>query len=331
MLAFARRQELKQEAIDIQDLLRGMSDLMRNALGPSVTIETRFQLHTPPVLADANQLEMAILNLAVNARDAMEEGGDIVIATRQSSVGSGDDRLTPGDYLCISVADNGSGMDEETLRRAAEPFFTTKGVGRGTGLGLSMVHGLAEQSGGRFILKSRLGEGTTAELWLPVVQPQPEAAEAPKQSVAPVPDHGLLTILAVDDDALVLLNTVAMLEDLGHVVRSAGSAAAALAILEIDPDIQLVLTDQVMPQMTGQQLAKIAQAKWPDIPVLIATGYAEIEPGAPQNLPKLAKPFTQGQLAAEIRRLIPLTRNAGRVVPFPGAAAQGRKTSEEGG
>jgi len=230
MLAFARRQELKQDIIDIPNLVRGMSELMRRSLGPSVNIETRFPLHTRPVLADANQLEMAILNLAVNARDAMEAGGEIIIGTREYRIERDDGHLEPGDYVCISVIDNGNGMDEETVRRATEPFFTTKGVGRGTGLGLSMVHGLAEQSGGRFNLKSKPGAGTTAELWLPVAQAEPQVAEAVKVTLPSAPDYGSLSILAVDDDALVLTNTAAMLEDLGHTVQRASSAKAALEI-----------------------------------------------------------------------------------------------------
>ena len=176
MLAFARRQELKQEAIDIPELVRGMSDLLQRSLGPSVAIETRFPLVSKPVLGDANQLEMILLNLTVNARDAMPDGGQIVIAAREEVLRPGEgSRLKPGAYVCLTVRDTGIGMDEATLRRAMEPFFTTKGPGKGTGLGLSMVHGVAEQSGGWFTLRSRPGEGTTAELWLPVAEGQAAA------------------------------------------------------------------------------------------------------------------------------------------------------------
>jgi len=321
MLAFARRQELKQEAVDVPELVRGMSDLMRRSLGPSVNIETRFPLQIRPVLADANQLEMAILNLSVNARDAIGDRGDIIIGTREVTVGAADDQLSPGDYVCISVTDNGSGMDEETLRRAMEPFFTTKGVGKGTGLGLSMVHGLAEQSGGRFNLKSKVGEGTTAELWLPVAEPASGKARSNLKAASRVATAEL-TILAVDDDPLVLTNTMAMLEDLGHLVHSASSAKGALKILAGYPDIELVITDQAMPQMTGVQLAKAIERDWPHIPVLIATGYAEIEPGTANVRPKLAKPFTQAELANEIARLSARTRKAGRVVKVPRTEAK---------
>jgi signal transduction histidine kinase len=177
MLVFARRQELKQEPVDIADLVRGMTELLQRSLGPAVTIETRFPLTTPPVIADANQLEMAVLNLTVNARDAMPDGGLIIISTREERVGP-KQTLPLGEYLCLSVADTGTGMDENTLSRAIEPFFTTKGPGKGTGLGLPMVHGLAEQCGGRLFLTSKIGKGTTAELWLPIAQPEARSVPA---------------------------------------------------------------------------------------------------------------------------------------------------------
>jgi CheY-like chemotaxis protein len=196
-----------------------------------------------------------------------------------------------------------------------EPFFTTKGIGKGTGLGLSMVHGLAQQSGGRFGLKSKPGQGTTAELWLPVAHGEAPAKE--KVAVAaPASVQRTLSILVVDDDALVLTNTVAMLEDLGHSVRFADSGKSALQILKDDPSIEFVITDQAMPQMTGLQFADAVAKEWPDLPVLLTTGFAEIEPGVTTTLPRLAKPFTQHEMAEEILRLTPAARIAGRVVPF---------------
>lgn len=179
MLAFARRQELKIMAVDIPDLVRGMADLLQRSLGPSITIETRFPLGLPKASTDPNQLESALLNIAVNARDAMPEGGSITVAARVESA----DEPVPGRYVCLSVTDTGEGMDPETLARATEPFFTTKGVGKGTGLGLSTVHGLMEQSHGRMVLSSRKGTGTTIELWLPVASADadlsPAADDAP--------------------------------------------------------------------------------------------------------------------------------------------------------
>jgi PAS domain S-box-containing protein len=319
MLAFARRQELKQEPVDIPDLVRGMTELLESSLGPSVDIETRFPLGLKPVRADANQLEMALLNLAVNARHAMPDGGQIVIKAREQGIRPGDsDLLNPGAYLRISVTDTGTGMDEATLSRAMEPFFTTKGPGKGTGLGLSMVHGLAEQSGGRFVLQSHVGQGTTAELWLPVSEAP--AGEIEEASTLPGETNGqrhALVVVAVDDDALVLLNTVAMLEDLGHTAFAAYSGKEALDILRSEGnDIDLIITDQAMPQMTGTQLADAVSREWPDIPLILATGYAETPPGAGANLPKLSKPFTQAELRDELNRVWPRSHKNGRVLKF---------------
>jgi PAS domain S-box-containing protein len=313
MLAFARRQELKQEAIDIPNLVRGMTELLQRSLGPSVTIETRFSLVTKPVLADPNQLEMALLNLAVNARDAMPDGGQIVIATREEIVRIGNG-LKPGLYMCLSVSDTGVGMDEETLRRATEPFFTTKGVGKGTGLGLPMVHGMAVQSGGSLKLKSRPGEGTTAELRLPIAALAPRPVPVPRAAPESIAAQPSLLVLAVDDDFLVLTNTIAMLEDLGHTGIEASSAAEALRILN-EEAVDLVVTDQAMPHMTGAQLADAIKKEWPDLPVIIATGYAEMEPGFAADLPRISKPFTERDLAKEIARAVPRATGA-RVVPF---------------
>jgi PAS domain S-box-containing protein len=305
MLAFARHQELKQEVIGIPELVRGMTDLLQRSLGPSLKIETRFSLVLMPVRADANQLEMALLNLTVNARDAMPDGGEIVMAAREESIVDGHSSgMKAGRYICLSVTDTGEGMDSETLRRAMEPFFTTKEIGKGTGLGLSMVHGFAEQSGGRFVLRSRQGEGTTAELWLPAVKAPTQPVDA-RLSPHPVPAIQLrsLRVVAVDDDALVLMNTVAMLEDLGHTVFEAFSGKQALEILQREDAVDLVITDQGMPHMTGMQLAKAIKQEWPDMSVLLATGYAEIKPDDDTGLPKLSKPFLQCELAAALARL----------------------------
>ena len=196
-------------------------------------------------------------------------------------------------------------MDEATLQRATEPFFTTKEPGKGTGLGLSMVHGLAQQSGGRFVLKSRKGEGSTAELWLPVARPAiaADAAEEPAARMDIQQARFALKVLAVDDDPLVLTNTAAMLEDLGHICVRASSAAQALEILRRGAGVDLVITDQVMPRMTGLQLAMTIARDWPKLPVLIATGYAEMEPGSGAGLPRLSKPFTQAELATKVAQM----------------------------
>jgi PAS domain S-box-containing protein len=302
MLAFARRQELNPVVLDVAKLVRGMTDLLHSSIGATAQIEMVFAQGLNKVLADSNQLELAILNLAVNARDAMPKGGTIVITAREENV-AGAANLAPGRYVCLSVIDDGVGMDEATRRRALEPFFTTKGIGKGTGLGLSMVHGMIQQSGGKFVLKSSKGEGTTAELWLPVAA---DAEDFQEQADPKLRNgkEGPLVILAVDDDALVLLNTAAMLEDLGHTVLEASSGKSALDIIRREDNIDLVITDQAMPLMTGSDLAAAIRLEKPGLPIILATGFAELPPGADEALPKLAKPFLQEQLADAIARTV---------------------------
>jgi PAS domain S-box-containing protein len=310
MLAFARRQELEQQAVEIPELVRGMTDMLQRSLGPTIIIETHFPLVSKPVMGDANQLEMILLNLAVNARDAMPNGGQIVIATQEKVLRRGDGTLLkPGTYICLTVRDTGEGMDEATLRHAMEPFFTTKGPGKGTGLGLSMVHGVAEQSGGWFTLRSRKGEGTTAELWLPAAEKQgPAVDRSERESNDARVDRVSLVVLAVDDDGLVLTNTVAMLDDLGHTGIAASSGKEALEILGHQDSVDLVITDYAMPHMTGLQLAEAIKREWPELPVIIATGFAEMESEVQPVLPKLAKPFTEAELVKELERMAPRGR-----------------------
>ena len=305
MLAFARKQDLRLERVDVLALVAGMSALLRGSLGPAVEFATRIPDGLPPVSTDGAQLESALLNLAVNARDAMPEGGLVAIEAEARALGRGNDiGLPPGDYVSLAVIDNGVGMDEETLGRATEPFFTTKGVGKGTGLGLSMVHGLAEQSGGRLRLTSRPGEGTRAELWLRLAGAEARAPSGPADH-----DDGSgaeagpsLVVLAVDDDELVLENLAAMLEDLGHTAVVASSARRALDVLE-ETTVQLVITDQAMPGMTGLQLVREIRARHPGLPVALATGYAELPPDADGDIPRLPKPYTQAELAHLLHRL----------------------------
>ncbi|MBX4860079.1 PAS domain S-box protein [Rhizobium sophorae] len=303
MLAFSRRQELHMEPIDVSGLVRGMMDILSRSLGPLTVIETSFPVRLPTIVTDPNQLEMAILNLVVNARDAMPSGGRIVLRASEESVSSGKSPLPPGRYVRIAVVDEGEGMDAKTLEQAVTPFFTTKGVGKGTGLGLSMVQGLASQSGGRLMMKSSLGEGTTVELWFPVasVEQTTEAtADRPRQEENATPR---LRIVAVDDDGLVLMNTTLMLEDLGHTVFEAMAGSEALDILH-KQQVDLVICDHAMPRMTGAQLAQAIRDEWPDMPIILATGYAEIPEGAGiVDLPRLGKPFSQAQLAEAISRI----------------------------
>jgi CheY-like chemotaxis protein len=281
-----------------------MDDLLSRSIGALFGVSIRVPADLPAVTTDANQLESAVLNLAVNARDAMTNGGSITISAEESAPPR-ELALPAGRYVGLAVTDTGSGMDAETLGRAAEPFFTTKGVGKGTGLGLSMVHGLAEQSGGRLALASRPGVGTTVTLWLPIAS-EAAAVAAPKSVDAKRPQVEVrpLVILAVDDDPLVLMNTTAMLEDLGHTVIDALSGAEALQKLTAAGPVDLVITDHAMPSMTGSQLAQQIRARWPDLPVVLATGYAELPPGGNEELPKLNKPFSQAELARIVERSI---------------------------
>ncbi|MCP1768300.1 hybrid sensor histidine kinase/response regulator [Bradyrhizobium japonicum] len=307
MLAFARRQELKLQTINVTELVNGMTELLQSSLGSSAQIETHFSIGLPKVAADANQLELAILNLTMNARDAMPKGGTIVISARERTVHD-EPGLKPGGYVCLAVKDTGTGMDEETVRRATEPFYTTKGVGKGTGLGLPMVLGMTEQSGGKLYLKSKPGEGTTVELCLPVAASETdEKQECSSPTAAPV--TRTLRIVSVDDDPLVAFNTLAMLEELGHTVFAATSGAEALGLIK-KGDIDLLITDQAMPGMTGSELAEAVRSDWPDLPIIIATGYAELPEGPAQALRRLAKPFFEQDLAQAIASVSKLSATA---------------------
>ncbi|WP_097091389.1 hybrid sensor histidine kinase/response regulator [Novosphingobium sp. Chol11] len=315
MLAFARRQELKLGSVDCIALVRNMAGLLKSTLGSTVTIETRFPLSLSSAHADPAQLELALLNLAVNARDAMPGGGRIIVEGAEAHL-LAEQRpdLPTGHYVRLSVIDEGEGMDEDTLARAREPFFTTKGIGKGTGLGLSMVHGFAEQCGGSLIISSERGSGTTVSLWLPVAKEDANATdeERPAPSILTLSDQPLV-ILAVDDDDLVLTNTAGMLEELGHTVFQAGSGADALRMLA-EGEVDLVITDHAMPNMTGAQLADALDEIHPGLPVIIITGYAELPPHATKRL-RLDKPFKQAELA----RMLSIARHessAERVIPF---------------
>jgi PAS domain S-box-containing protein len=304
MLAFARRQDLQPSTVQLPALLHGMADLLVRSLGPMVQMRTELTLTLPAVRVDPNQLELALLNLAVNARDAMPGGGTLVLQGQEDVV-SAPGPLAPGRYVRIVVADTGTGMDAQTLEHAAEPFFTTKGAGKGTGLGLAMVHGLAAQSGGRFSLESQPGQGTRAILWLPVAA-EDSAVLRPVVQAPTAAVTRSLRVLAVDDDPLVLSNTVALLEELGHTVLQAVSAEEALRLLQQDADIELLLSDHVMPRMTGAQLIAQAIELRPQLPVVLATGYAELPTSLPFQGVRLAKPFDQQTLAQAIASALPV-------------------------
>jgi signal transduction histidine kinase len=316
MLAFARRQDLKPEIVDLAELVANMTEMLARSLGPAIQIETEFPANLPPVEADPNQLELALLNLALNARDAMPLGGLVKISSLVRTVGPNEiPRLAPGEYICLSVSDTGSGMDEATLKQAAEPFFTTKGLGKGTGLGLSMIDGLAAQSGGTMRLISQVGHGTTVEVWLPRSH---QAKAAAQPAAAPVEDHGSssFTILVVDDDVMIAEVTAALLEDLQHAVIIANSAAEALDHLRARGDaIDLMLTDHAMPGMTGIELAAKARQEWPDLRIILASGYAEIPTGEGLGLFRLAKPYRRDELEAGVAGV--MAERRGKSVRLP--------------
>jgi CheY-like chemotaxis protein len=303
LLAFGRRQSLKPDIVQLPAMVHGIADLLRGSFGPGVAVELRLPESLPAARVDASQLELALLNLAANARDAMPGGGRVIFSAREAEVTAEDtSALPPGQYVVLGVADTGEGMDEATLAQAVEPFFTTKSVGKGTGLGLSMVHGLAAQSGGRLLLRSRKGEGTVAELWLPRTEALPAAPlPAPEPPRSPMA-HGR-TVLLVDDDALVRGSIAAMLEDLGHTAIEASSGDDALDVLDQTGAVDLVITDYAMPGMTGVQLAEELRRRRPDLPVLLATGYAEL-PGSTAGVQQLAKPFRSQVLARAIEQCV---------------------------
>ncbi|MBL6614469.1 MAG: response regulator [Reyranella sp.] len=302
LLAFARRQALQPKAIDLAELVRGVMDLLRHSLGPSITIALDLPTDLPPALADANQIDLALLNLAVNARDATPDGGTLTIALSSENVADAND-LMPGRYVRICVSDTGCGMDAQTLTRAVEPFFSTKEVGKGTGLGLSMIHGLALQLKGALRLHSEPARGTRAELWLPAAEGDAHVPPAEGTTDAE-PSVRRYTLLFVDDDPLISLSTVALLEDLGHAVIKAASGDAAMEVLKSDKAIDLLITDYAMPGMNGVQLAAEARALRPELPVLLATGYADLPARSKVDLPRLSKPYRQHQLAEKITELI---------------------------
>ena len=300
LLAFARRQPLQPQAIDLGRIVREMSDLVSSTSGPRVRVEVAVPDDLPPALADGNQLEMALLNLAVNARDAMPEGGTLTVAARHESDGKARPvGLKPGPHLVLSVTDTGVGMDEETRRRAIEPFFSTKGIGKGTGLGLSMVHGLAAQLGGALDIRSAPGMGTSVELWLPVASGRINTAGSGPDDVE---RRGAGTALLVDDEELVRASTAGMLADLGFAVEEAADGEEALRRVRAGFRPDILVTDQLMPGLSGTDLAVRLRETIPDLPVLIVSGYADLESLSP-SFPHLSKPFRQAELAAALEKV----------------------------
>jgi signal transduction histidine kinase len=301
LLAFARRQHLQARAVDIRRLLDGLRDMLARTLGPHIELSIRVDADVPAAKVDPNQLELALLNLAVNGRDAMMNGG-LLILRADEVFAPADSRLSPGRYVRILVQDNGIGMDPHTLSRAIEPFFTTKGIGQGTGLGLSMVHGLAAQSGGGFFLESEQGRGTTAQLWLPAADEMPSPTQIEELSVARLAHAS--TILLVDDEPLVRMATSAMLADGGYNVVEAASADEAVQLVRNGLKVDAMVTDFAMPGRSGAQLARELRVRYPTLPVLMITGFASLTEAEAGGLPRLEKPFRQTDLLSTLAAVI---------------------------
>ena len=285
--------------MDVNGLITGMSDLFGRSLGGLVTVRTDLEDGLLAVQVDPDQLELAVLNLCINARDAMPDGGTITVATRRLNI-SGDPEIADGSYLGISVTDEGTGIPEDILRRVCEPFFTTKAVGQGTGLGLAMVFGLAQQSKGRLVIDSEVGKGTRVELALPFADQAPEQA-AEEAGAAPVAGRRA-RILIVDDDPQVRHVTASFLTGFGHSTTEAADGEAALRSLRHDR-FDMVVADLAMPGMSGIELAAEIRGRLPGLPVLILTGHAEAMQ-IPEDLPVLSKPFRSADLAARVATLL---------------------------
>ncbi|MBB6252937.1 response regulator [Nitrospirillum iridis] len=311
LLAFARRQTLDLKSADINQLVRSLADLLRRTLGHDIELKITLAPDLWPAITDANQFESAILNLAINARDAMANGGRLTIHTSNVTVTAGDEResadLRPGDYVLSCVTDTGTGMTQDVLEKAFDPFFTTKPIGHGTGLGLSMIYGFARQVGGHVTLHSTPGEGTTICLYMPRDPATPVAAEAPDTAPPEAPPKGRGTVLVVEDELVVRMVVVDILEEHGYRVIEVASAADALPHLAGDEAIDLLLTDVGLPGMNGRELAAEARRLRPGLKVLFATGYAE---GASQRstfvgdgMDYIAKPFDLDDLGQKVRAL----------------------------
>jgi signal transduction histidine kinase len=304
LLSFSRRQRLEPRSLDLNETVIGMRDLLQSTMGGTIHIETKHHCGLWPALVDPTQLELAVLNLAINARDAMQVGGTLRVETKNSILGPPQSAEDPpaGEFVAVSVSDSGSGMTDDIRAKVFEPFFTTKEVGKGSGLGLSQVLGFAKQSGGGVCIESRLGAGTSVHIYLPraevnsgiraLAPTRPGAAEAIRGS----------TILLIDDDNAVREVTRATLLELGYKVLEAGSGGAALDVLEREPKIDLMIADFAMPGMNGAEVARLAQAKRPKLPVLFVTGFADRTALAGISEAQIiGKPFMDDELARKVR------------------------------
>lgn len=296
LLAFARRQELHLENVYLDQLIIGLVDMLQRSVGPGIHIRLDLAPDLRPIRADSNQIELALLNLTLNARDAMADGGTLMIRTSADLVSESGMNLRAGDYVRVTLTDSGQGMDEATLKRCTEPFFTTKERGKGTGLGLSSVHGMTIQSGGSMQVASSPGAGTTVTMWLPVSKVADLGGERLVLAVDTSAER-ILKVLVIDDEPLVGSVTVSMLEEIGHTATWVSSAEEALVLLQSDRVVDVALTDHAMPGMSGSVFAEEARRLRPTLPIVLATGFADVPGVLAQTLPRLAKPYGPGELS----------------------------------
>ena len=311
LLAFSRRQTLDPKVVDANALVAGLEELLRRTVGPAIAVETVLPADLGPILCDPNQLENALLNLCINARDAMPDGGALRIEMRQVEVDAlfaGERDMPEGPYVTLAVTDTGTGMPPEVIARAFDPFFTTKPLGEGTGLGLSMIYGFAKQSGGQVRIHSKEGVGTTVTVYLPRYAGAVEAK--PLEEIAGAVGAGTgETVLVVDDEPLVRGLIVEVLQELGYGAIEAVDGVSAMREIERHPRFDLLVTDVAMPGgMNGRQLADVARQRHPGLGVLFITGFAEsIAAGngaLATGMEVLTKPFTMEALAVRIRSMI---------------------------
>ena len=314
ILAFSRKQRLAPRPIDVNSLIGDISDLLRRTLGGTIRVKTKLTTELWPAIADPTQIEMVILNLAINARDALPRGGTVCITTRNATVGEADQigSLAAGDYICVAVADDGVGMPPSVLERACEPFFTTKQPGKGSGLGLSQAFGIARQSGGELVIDSAVGSGTTVEIYLPRCNASVLPLAVGEAAAVPVAETRKATVLVVDDEPDVREVTVAHLQDLGYRVVQAAHGTTALHLLEDDIGIDLMIADYAMADMNGIELAAAVHARHPALPIVMMTGYSDVSTiGPPPELTMLKKPFRMADLAAAVERALGRQANPG--------------------
>jgi signal transduction histidine kinase len=317
LLSFSRRKRLEPRSLDLNDVVVGMRDLLQSTMGGTIRIDTRLQPCLWPAMVDPTQLELAVLNLAINARDAMEVGGGLTVTTENITLGPPQhpEEPPPGDYVCICVSDTGSGMTEEVRARVFEPFFTTKEIGKGSGLGLSQVLGFAKQSGGGVRIDSRFDTGTFVHIYLPRTEADLAAYQLGSTSSGAIETLHGAKILLIDDDNDVREVTRSMLRELGYRVIEAGSGGAALELLERDRDIDLILVDFAMPGMNGAEVVRFVRANWPNLPALLVTGFADRTMLAGvTDTSIISKPFGYDELASKIH--LALTKNTGNVLRF---------------